>query len=115
MAEKLEAMVKLDLANSRMKDFYDVWLIVTQLGFDHDIMSKAIAATFKRRKTVFPDGHIPALTPYFYGDAIKKSQWNAFLKKGKVAHGQLSLQRACDEIRENLLGVFENVRGSKGS
>jgi hypothetical protein len=37
-------MVKLDLANSRMKDFYDVWVIITQLGFDSDIMPKAILA-----------------------------------------------------------------------
>jgi hypothetical protein len=113
VAEKLEAMVKLDLANSRMKDFYDVWLITTQLGFDHDIMVKAIAATFKRRKTVFPAGDIPALTSYFYDDTTKHTQWCAFLKKGKVAHGQLSLTQVCGEIREALQETFEKIRLSR--
>jgi hypothetical protein len=114
VAEKLEAMVKLDLVNSRMKDFYDVWLITTRLGFDPGIMVKAIPATFKRRKTMFPDGDIPSLTPYFYLDDTKNIQWRAFLKKGRVAHAALSLQQVCEEIRESLQEVFEKIRLSKG-
>jgi hypothetical protein len=97
-----------------MKDFYDVWLITTRLGFDPGIMTKAILATFQRRKTVFPDGDMPSLTPYFYHDDTKSVQWRAFLKKGKVAHAHLSLQQVCEEIRESLREVFEEIRLSKG-
>ena len=100
VAEKLEAMVKLDLANSRMKDFYDVWVITTRLGFDLDIMSKAIPATFKRRGTTFPKGEIPSLTSYFYNDENKNTQWRAFLKKGKVAYIHLTLKQVCEEISQ---------------
>jgi hypothetical protein len=109
VAEKLEAMVKLDLANSRMKDFYDVWVISTQLGFDSDIMPKAILATFKRRGTSFPKGDIPALTSYFYNDEKKNIQWRAFLKKGKVAYGHLTLKQVCEEISESLREVFKRI------
>lgn len=51
VAEKFEAMVKLGLANTRMKDFYDVWLLAQEMSFDGAILSAAIAATFERRNT----------------------------------------------------------------
>ncbi len=113
VAEKLEAMVKLDLANSRMKDFYDVWVITTRLGFDVDIMSKAIPATFKRRGTLFPKDEIPALTSYFYNDEKKNIQWRAFLKKGKVAYSHLSLKQVCGEISDSLGDVLVKVKRNK--
>jgi len=109
VAEKLETMVKLDLANSRMKDFYDVWVITTRLGFDSDIMPKAIIATFRRRGTSFPKDGIPALTSYFYNDENKNAQWRAFLRKGKVAYAHVSLQQVCTEISESLHKVFRNI------
>jgi len=109
VAEKLETMIKLDLANSRMKDFYDVWVITTRLGFDADIMSKAMLATFKRRGTSFPKGEIPSLTSYFYSDENKNTQWRAFLRKGKVAYAQMSLQQVCTEISESLDKVFRKI------
>jgi hypothetical protein len=53
VAEKFEAMVKLGLANTRMKDFYDVWLLAQEMSFDGSILSTAIAATFERRNTQY--------------------------------------------------------------
>lgn len=106
IAEKLEAMVKLDLANSRMKDFYDIWIITQKLGFDKDLLKQAINATFKRRKTPFPENGIPSLTPYFYNDSKKNIQWNAFLKKGSVKHNKLTLQKVAEDIRKSLEEVL---------
>ena len=102
IAEKLEAMVKLDLANSRMKDFYDIWVITQKLGFDKHLLKQAIYATFKRRKTTFPEKGILSLTPYFYDDSKKNIQWNAFLKKGSVRHNELMLSRVCEDIKKVL-------------
>jgi predicted nucleotidyltransferase component of viral defense system len=56
IAEKLQALVAFDMAISRMKDFYDVWMLSKQFSFDGVSLSAAIAATFERRRTTIPDG-----------------------------------------------------------
>ena len=54
IAEKFQAMVALGRANSRMKDFYDIWLLSQSFPFDDDRQARAIAATFERRETEIP-------------------------------------------------------------
>lgn len=78
IAEKFQAMVALGRANSRMKDFYDVWLLGQSIPFDDDRLARAIAATFERRNTAIPAELPDALTPAFAEDAQKQRQWNAF-------------------------------------
>lgn len=78
MAEKIQAMVALGQANSRMKDFYDVWVCSQNLSFDATLLD-AIAATFEKRKTVVPSEIPTAFTREFI--ASHQSQWNAFTKK----------------------------------
>jgi hypothetical protein len=92
VAEKLEAMVSLGMANSRMKDFYDVWLLSRKTEFDGAILRKAILATFKRRRTALPQGAPVALTNEFANDPQKQSQWQAFVTKvaAEEAPGALS-------------------------
>ncbi|EDM28777.1 hypothetical protein LNTAR_09409 [Lentisphaera araneosa HTCC2155] len=103
IAEKLQAMVLLDLANSRMKDFYDVWVICTQFGFDEDILKEAVVSTFERRGTDFPSEGISSLTEYFYDDPSIKVRWKAFTKKLKI---ELTLEQVCRDIKECLEAVF---------
>ncbi len=110
IAEKLDAMVQLDLANSRMKDFYDIWVILNQLEYDKNILTQAIIATFKRRGTIFPKDKINALTPYFYDDKNKNIQWKAFMRKGAVIYNELTLSDVCENIKEQLKDVFVKVR-----
>jgi predicted nucleotidyltransferase component of viral defense system len=81
VAEKLEAMVQLGLANSRMKDFYDVVILSRMFAFKGEVLVKAIRATFERRRTPLPEGLPVALTPEFATDATKKTQWTAFARK----------------------------------
>lgn len=78
IAEKLEAMVKLGILNSRMKDFYDIWLMARLFDFDKGSLTEAIRQTFKRRGTPIPQG-IEAFSTSFI-DA-KQIQWTAFRKK----------------------------------
>lgn len=81
IAEKLDAMVQLGLANSRMKDFYDLRLLSELFDFDGQLLVNAIQATFTRRGTPVPDELPVALSPEFLGDPGKARQWSAFASK----------------------------------
>lgn len=84
IAEKLEAAVDLELANSRMKDFYDLHWFSENMSFDGTILLKAMRATFTCRGTEIPKEPPLALTAEFAGDREKNTQWNAFLRKNKL-------------------------------
>lgn len=84
IAEKFQAMVALGRANSRMKDFYDIWILSRSFTFDDDRLPRAIAATFARRGAAIPQDLPDGLTPAFAEDAQKQRQWRAFV--GDVAH-----------------------------
>jgi predicted nucleotidyltransferase component of viral defense system len=79
IAEKLQAMVALGSANSRMKDFYDVWIYSKHLDFHADTLLEAIEATFKNRETPVPTEEFDALTTNFIEG--HRVQWNAFVRK----------------------------------
>ena len=79
IAEKLQAMAALGNANSRMKDFYDVWIYSNHLDFNTDTLLKAIDATFKNRETPVPAKEFEALSRRFAEQ--HRVQWNAFVKK----------------------------------
>jgi hypothetical protein len=80
VAEKFQAMVYLSTANSRMKDFYDVWLLAQQFAFDGPVLAKAVAATFSNRKTTIDERPI-AFTPEFTAQTTTAAQWKAFRKR----------------------------------
>lgn len=87
VAEKFEALSKLGIANSRMKDYFDLWVLARHTEFDGDILRQAVQATFKRRKTALT-GQLPfGLTDAFAQDAQdaqKQMQWQAFLQKNRL-------------------------------
>jgi hypothetical protein len=80
VAEKFHAMVYLRTLNSRMKDFYDVWLLASQYAFDGALLAKAIAATFANRDTAIDVAPI-AFTPDFTEQGSTLAQWTAFRNK----------------------------------
>ena len=81
IAEKVEAMVSLGITNSRMKDFFDVWKLSQDSGYDGKVLKKAIRSTFKRRRTEIPDNIPLAFTAEFANNHLKQAQWKAFLRK----------------------------------
>lgn len=105
IAEKFHAMVVLDMVNTRMKDFYDVWLLLTTLDFDTAVLSEAIRRTFEQRNTQLPDETPVALTGAFTEDPTKKLQWRAFLRKNRLDI-ELELGTAAEIIRERLMPLF---------
>lgn len=83
-AEKLEAIVKLGLTNSRMKDYFDLLALTRENAMDATQLGKAIAATFARRGTPLPNGLPSGLTETFADDSGKQTQWQAFLRKSRL-------------------------------
>ena len=80
IAEKFQAMVMLGQANSRMKDFYDIWVLSQSRTFEATRLSAAIRATFERRGTPLPTETPLALTESFSNDPQKQQQWRAFCR-----------------------------------
>ena len=89
IAEKFQAMVALGRANSRMKDFYDIWILSRSFPFTDDRLPRAIAATFARRDTAIPAEPPDALTGAFASDEQKLRQWRAFVRDVAVDPGTL--------------------------
>jgi predicted nucleotidyltransferase component of viral defense system len=89
IAEKIHAAVELGLANSRMKDFYDLYWLCRNMEFRSDVLSDAIRATFRRRDAALPGDVPPALTEDFAEDSIKTIQWQAFLRKNRLEAPEL--------------------------
>jgi hypothetical protein len=103
VGEKYQAMVTLGIANSRMKDFFDLWVLANRFAFDGPSLCQAIQATFRRRKTVLPVAPPLALTPAFGTDAAKVKQWAAFLRRGRLDVGGASLEQVCSFLNGFLM------------
>lgn len=84
VAEKYHAIVKLGAANTRMKDYFDLWVLARHAEIDHAILRHAMKATFERRDTPVPQNEPFGLSAGFAADSMKQQQWNAFLSKSKL-------------------------------
>jgi hypothetical protein len=103
IAEKFQAMVALDIANTRIKDFYDIWSLSRVREFDGWVLAAAISATFKRRATPLPQGAPLALTTTFSEDPTKQALWQAFLRKGRLEAEGKNLTAVVTELRGFLM------------
>ena len=81
VAEKFHAMVVLGIANSRMKDFFDIWTLAQTHTFDLERLAGSVGSTFERRRTPIPEAVPLALTGEFLEDRSKQTQWAAFGKR----------------------------------
>ena len=119
IAEKLSALVELDIDNSRMKDFYDLWVLGHQFTYDQDTLCTAIAATFARRSLTIPQTTPVGLTQVFADDKQKQSQWKAFVRQSGSEEAQsLTLSEVVMFLGEFLLPVLKEARlgcGGKGT
>lgn len=98
LAEKWEAIVALGITNSRMKDFFDLWVLAREFAFDGPLVARAIAATFTRRATPLPDSPPAALTATFAADETKRSQWGGFIRRGAVHNAPPTLAMVIEAI-----------------
>lgn len=102
VAEKYQAMVSLGMANTRLKDYFDLWVLAKHVPFDPNILQEAIAATFTRRGTPMPQELPLGLSGAFTQDGAKIQQWKAFLRKNKLQAP--SLDELVSELRPLLWG-----------
>jgi len=113
VAEKLEALVSLGIRNSRMKDFFDLWIMAKTFAFDGPILAAAIGATFARRQTAIPAERPVAFTPDFANDTSKQAQWSAFLKRSSLAMAPEPLPDLLAFVAGFAMPVLEAVRDGK--
>jgi hypothetical protein len=99
VAEKYHAMVVLGMANSRMKDFYDLWVLSKRFEFDGDQLCSAISATFKRRRTGIPNEEPHALSERFFEDETKQLQWAGFVRRGRLMGSPPTLKQVIHDLR----------------
>jgi hypothetical protein len=112
IAEKFHAMVDLGIANSRMKDFFDVHYFAMTFAFDGPDLRLAIESTFSRRKTAVPGAVPTALSQEFAADMAKRTQWSAFLKRSKLDQAEPDVAKVISSIHAFLWPPTEAL--SKG-
>jgi hypothetical protein len=96
-------MVALGIANTRMKDFYDLYRLSETQDFDGKTLAAAIRATFERRGSAVPTQPPLALGEAFASDAEKDAQWNAFLRRGQLDNVPASLAAVTDRLAAFLI------------
>ena len=102
-AEKFEAIVALDLANSRMKDFYDLLAMSRLFAFEGATLAAAIRATFERRATAIPRERPPPLTHAFSDDPRKLGQWRSFLARDPLLIDEPDLRTVIREVGDFIM------------
>lgn len=98
IAEKFQAMVKLGVLNSRMKDFYDIWVLSQSFNFDGGQLSQAIRRTFENRNTPLP-ATPTVFEPSFAQEKGKQVQWQAFIRKAQLASAPEDFETVAAAIR----------------
>ena len=113
VAEKFEAITRLGLANSRMKDFYDIWVLASDFQFSGQTISSAILNTFNHRKTPFPKGTPETFQPSFIQNPLKQTQWQAFVRKSSFVKVEKDFGKTIDFVSSFLMPPIESIRQMK--
>ena len=108
LAEKFQAMVKLGLLNSRMKNFYDIWFLSQMFNFKGETLVEAIEKTFEKRKTPLPK-ELTIFTPSFMKDENKQAQWQGFINKTKLGDAPKSFENVIAGIKIFLQPVVASI------
>ncbi|GAC1679607.1 MAG: nucleotidyl transferase AbiEii/AbiGii toxin family protein [Steroidobacteraceae bacterium] len=103
VAEKFHAICLLGMANSRMKDYFDLWILLRENSLDPGEMKRAIEATFTRRKMAVPGTTPVGLSDGFASDVAKQAQWRAFLRKNRL--DELPLAEVVRQLRDAFVRV----------
>ena len=107
IAEKFEAVVRLGLANSRLKDYYDMWALLETRELDQEGLARAIDATFSRRATALPVGTPDGFTARFAENEARRTQWLAFIRN--VEREAPPLDTVVAELKARLMPVVRRI------
>jgi len=84
MLAEFKALTSLGIANSRMKDYFDLWVLSCHTEFDGEILRQAVRETINRRQTALAQQAPFGLTDAFAQDTHKQIQWKAILRKNQM-------------------------------
>jgi hypothetical protein len=112
IAAKFEAMTKLGIVNSRMKDFYDIWFLSRSYEFSGGVLATAIGKTFARRDTQIEPATV-AFSEAFAQDATRQAQWKAFVGKAALDNAPRELAEVIGGIRDFLQPVSKALAAGK--
>ncbi|MEN8262063.1 MAG: nucleotidyl transferase AbiEii/AbiGii toxin family protein [Nitrospirota bacterium] len=110
ISEKFEAMVKLGLLNSRMKDFYDIRLMMRRFDFNGSKLTEALRRTFVHRKTAFPEDSKLFAEEIYDNKSDRQTLWKAFLNKGEIQHVPQELSAVAKEIEQFLIKPLDAIK-----
>lgn len=113
VAEKFEAMVKLGELNSRMRDFFDVWVLAKTFAFEEQLLAEAIGSTFARRGTPVQLEPV-CFSERFATTPAKEAQWKGFLKTARVSHAPADFAEVIAQVRTFLYPVSEAIVNQLG-
>jgi len=113
IAEKLEALVSIGEATSRLKDFFDIWRFSSVFAFDGQNMQRAVQSTFDRRHTPIPVGIPPALGGEFTRDADRVKQWDRLVTRFAAEETTPSLTDVCGKILRFATPIFSRIRDGR--
>jgi Nucleotidyl transferase AbiEii toxin, Type IV TA system len=99
------AGASLGIANSRMKDFFDLWVLTRHSELEPTVQRRAITAIFARRGTALPTNTPVGLSDEFAGDGAKQIQWRAFTARNQLAAPELRV------IVQHLRQFLETAKG----
>jgi Nucleotidyl transferase AbiEii toxin, Type IV TA system len=103
IAEKLHAMVLFGATNSRMRDFFDIYMLADREAFVMSRLARAVQATFERRRTPLPEVLPLALTNEFAKVEGKQAQWSGFRRRNRL-----------ESVPEDLAAVIERLSAFLG-
>jgi hypothetical protein len=99
VAEKLQALVQLRMLNTRMKDYFDLWLLTRQPELNREVLAEAIKRTFANRGMEIDLAPI-GLSSAFGDDPAKRMQWSAFVKRSRLTEVPTNLSEIVEELRQ---------------
>lgn len=112
IAEKIHAMIRFQMLNSRMKDFYDVWLLARNFDFEGKLLFSAIDQTFTANDADL-NFDIADLIANLKNDDEKQRQWRAFTKRVRLVIEPPKFSIVVKDIETFLLPMFTNYRSKK--
>lgn len=107
VAEKFAAIVSLGLVNSRLKDYYDIWMLGEASSISPTVLLSAVRATFKRRGTAVPDKPPPGLTEEFWSQEATLRMWRAFV--GRMTAANIEVPQDLQEVVQSINRLFQTV------
>lgn len=108
VAEKLQALVQLRLLNTRMKDYFDLWLLTRQPELNKEVLGTAIKRTLANRGMEIDPAPI-GLSPAFGDDPAKQTQWIAFLKRARLTEAPRSLSDVVEELHKFFATILSQL------